>query len=72
MSGRRIDDHNAWMGARGKDMPLPMESKMKQYSSDGHSGAMHDYPDTSERIESDQGKGSAKIKGRPLKSGYRY
>ncbi len=72
MSGRRIDDHKAWMGSSPKGSPLPMESKMKEESSAEGAGGIMDYPDTTEDIKRDQVAGIGKMRGRPLKPGYRY
>lgn len=70
MAGRRIDDHSSWMGKGGK-YPLPMESKMKSEESAEGAGAIMDYPDTTEAIKRDQVGGSGKLRGRPMKPGYR-
>lgn len=72
MSGRRINDHSSWIGARGKEYPLPMGDKMKSESSAEGAGAMMNYPDTTEDIKRDQLAGVAKIKSKPMKPGYRY
>lgn len=74
MSGRRIDDHGSWMGARGKDSVFPSgphktKTEMSAEGS-GHLGSM--YPDTTEDIRRDQEKGNAKIKAHPIKPGFRY
>ncbi len=71
MAGRKIDDHGSWIGKGGK-YPLPMESKMKEESSAEGAGGIMDYPDTTEAIKRDQGGSASKLKGRPLKPGYRY
>lgn len=73
MAGRRIDDHSDWIGARKAGVPLPMESKMKEYkSASGNeaSGSL-DYPDTSESIHRDQEHGMSKMKSSKIKPGYR-
>lgn len=71
MAGRRIDDHASWMGKGGK-YPLPMESKMKEESSAEGAGGISDYPDTTEDIKRDQSSGESKLRGKPMKPGYRY
>lgn len=73
MSGRRIDDHAAWMGKGSEGSVLPLGSKMKQFkSADGNerSGSL-DYHDTSEKIEGDQEHGIGKAKAHKTKPGYR-
>lgn len=73
MSGRRMDDHSFWAGGRKAGFPMPMETKTKEERSAegaGHLGS--EYPDTTEAIKRDQGYGDSKIKGRKMKSGYRY
>lgn len=71
MSGRRIDDHGSWMGKGGK-YPLPMESKMKEESSANGAGGLSSYDDTTEAIKRDQVAGEGKLRGKPMKPGYRY
>lgn len=74
MSGRRIDDHSFWAGGKGKDSVFPDgPHKVKTETSaegSGHLGS--EYPDTTEDIRRDQMQGDSKIKGRKIKSGYRY
>jgi hypothetical protein len=74
MSGRRIDDHSFWGGSKGKDSVLPDgPHKVKTETSaegSGHLGSI--YPDTTEQIRAGQMAGDGKIKGRPVKPGYRY
>ena len=69
--GQRIDDHSAWMGSSSKESPLPMNSKMKQFNSAASAGSEMDYEDTTEKIKSQQEKGTSQAKGRPMKPGYR-
>lgn len=73
MSGRRIDDHSSWMGKGSKGSVFPDgPHKVKEEKSaegSGHVGDM--YPDTTEKIHRDQMAGDSKIKGRPIKPGYR-
>ena len=71
MAGRRIDDHGSWMGKGGK-YPLPMESKMKEEKTAEGAGGIMDYPDTTEAIHRDQKAGEGKLRGRQMKTGYRY
>jgi len=70
MSGRKIDD----MGGmpHTADMALKSKTHLKEYSSAEGAGAMHNYPDTTEAIKSDQMRGIGKAKGHPLKDGNRY
>jgi hypothetical protein len=71
MAGRKIDDHGSWMG-KGSEYPLPMGSKMKRVESAEGAGSLSKYEDTNEEIVKTQKAGDSKIKGRPLKDGYRY
>jgi hypothetical protein len=71
MSGQRIDDHKSWAGSRGKNVPLPDGAKMKQISEKEGAGALAKYEDTEEAIGHVQMEGVKKLKGRPLKTGYR-
>lgn len=75
MSGRKINDHSFWAGRPGKDTVFP-DGPHKVKSESSMSGAEKegslDYPDTTERIKSDQEKGESKMKGHPMKTGYRY
>jgi hypothetical protein len=74
MSGRRIDDHGSWAGTRGKNSVFPdgphKTKPERSAEGSGHIGSM--YPDTTEDIHRDQMKGDGKIKGHPMKPGYRY
>lgn len=74
MSGRKIDDHSFWAGKRGKASVFPdgPHKTKEEHSAEGsgHLGSL--YPDTTEDIKRDQGMGDSKIKGRPIKPGYRY
>lgn len=71
MGGRRIDDHSNWIGAGSKESPLPMQSKMKQYSSAEGAGAEMDYEDTTEKIHAAQELAARKAKAHPVKPAYR-
>lgn len=72
MSGRRIDDHSDWIGAKEKGVPLPMKSKMKSYTSAEGAGYIgSEYPDTTEDIERDQDHGIRKAESNRMKEGYR-
>ena len=71
MAGRKIHDHSNWIGGKSKESPLPMQSKMKQESSADGAGSLMHYEDTTEAIKSQQMAGQGKLKGRPLKAGYR-
>ena len=73
MAGRKIDDHSFWAGKPEKGGVFPDAShKLKEYSSSEGSGHLSEYSDTSELVKRDQGHGNEKIKGRPMKPGYRY
>lgn len=71
MSGRRINDYGG--EPHTSDMAMKSRNKLKHFSSAEGSGHMGtDYHDTTETIKEDQSKGNAKIKGHPMKPGYRY
>jgi hypothetical protein len=73
MAGQRIDDHSFWAGSKGKDSVFPDgPHKTKDYSSAEGSGALSKYEDTTEAIKGVQEMGNKKIKGHPMKPGYRY
>jgi len=70
--GQRIDDHSFWAGSKGKDSVFPDgPHKCKDEHSAEGAGSVSKYEDTTEAIKSVQMQGSGKIKGRPLKPGYR-
>ncbi len=72
MSGRKINDHSFWAGGKGKDSVLPDgPHKVKAESSAEGAGAVGKYEDTTEAIKSQQMMNDSKIKGRPMKAGYR-
>jgi hypothetical protein len=71
MGGRAINDHSNWVGKSSKESPLPMESKMKQFSSAEGAGSVMRYEDTTEEIQRSQEKADKQIKNRPLKPNYR-
>lgn len=74
MSGRRIDDHSSWMGKGGKHSVFPdgPHKTKEEHSAEGSGHIGMDYSDTTEKIHRDQEHGDGKIKGRPMKPGYRY
>lgn len=70
MSGRKITD----MGGlpHTSDMSMKSKNSLKHYESAEGSGYVDSlYPDTTEDIKRDQMAGNGKIKGRPIKPGYR-
>ena len=72
MSGRRIDDHKSWMGAKGKSSVFPDgPHKTKDESSAEGFGELSHYEDTTEAIKSQQTMNSKKVKGHPMKPGNR-
>ena len=74
MSGRRIDDHSAWMGSKGQNSVLP-DGPHKTKVETSAEGAGHlgtEYPDTTEAIRSGQMMADGKIKSHKMKTGYRY
>lgn len=72
MSGRRINDHSAWMGKGSGGSVLPLGSKMKQMSSAEGAGAMGMYEDTSEAIKAQQEGNIRKAKSQPMKAHYSH
>lgn len=71
MSGRRIDDHSAWMGKGGKNTVMPEGVKYKSESSSEGFGALSHYEDTTETIKSQQEMNKKKVHGHPQKPGHR-
>lgn len=69
--GQRIDDHSFWAGGPSKESPLPMGSKMKQYTSAEGAGSELDYEDTTEKVKAQQELGASKVKAHPQKPLYR-
>ncbi len=69
--GQRIDDHSFWAGGASKESPLPMQSKMKQYSSAEGAGSEMDYEDTTEKVKAQQVEGVRQAKKHPMKPLYR-
>ena len=67
----RIDDHANWIGSSSKESPLPMNSKMKQYTSAEGAGHEAEYEQDSEDVKRQQMEGVAKAKARPMKPLYR-
>ena len=73
MSGRRIDDHSSWIGAKGKDAVFPDgPHKTKAESSAEGAGEVGEYRDTTEAIKRSQDMGIGKAKSHKMKDGYRY
>jgi hypothetical protein len=71
MSGRKINDYGSY--PHSSDMAMKSSNKVKHFQSAEGSGAVDaHYPDTTEDIHRDQNAGDGKIKGRPIKPGYRY
>jgi hypothetical protein len=70
MSGRKIHDMGGY--PHTSDMSMKSGNKLKHYTSAEGSGHLDgQYPDTTEDIHKDQMAGDSKIKGRPIKPGYR-
>jgi hypothetical protein len=72
MSGRRIDDHGFWAGAKSKDSVFPKGVHTKDESSAEGAGSVMKYEDTTEAIKGSQEMGKKQVHARPLKSGTRY
>jgi hypothetical protein len=72
MSGRRIDDHKFWAGAKSKDSVFPMGVHTKDESSAEGAGSVMHYEDTTETIKSQQEMGISQAKRHPMKPGYRH
>ena len=72
MSGQKIDDHSFWAGSRSKGSVFPEGAKTRAISEREGAGSVMRYEDTEEAIQAVQKENVRQIKGRPLKSGYRY
>lgn len=70
MGARKIDDFGGY--AKDSDGLMKSKAHLKRYESVEGAGGIKDYPDSPEEIARDQKAGDAKIKGRPMKAGYRY
>jgi hypothetical protein len=71
MAGRRIDDHNSWVGKGSNGSVFPMGVKTKNESSAEGAGAVSKYEDTTEAIKEQQVMAERKTKSHPMKPGYR-
>jgi hypothetical protein len=71
MSGQKINDHSSWIGKGSDGSVFPMGVKTKSESSAEGAGALGTYEDTTQAIKSVQSQCVSKLKGRPLKTGYR-
>jgi hypothetical protein len=72
MAGRRIDDHQSWVGAAPKGYVFPDgPHKVKAESSAEGSGEVNRYEDTTEAIKAQQMQNNKQIKAHPLKPSYR-
>lgn len=72
MSGRRIDDHSAWMGGKPQGSVLPEGAKMKQVPSAEGVGEVGKYEDTNETIVSQQKMSAAKVRSHSMKPGHNH
>jgi len=72
MSGQKIDDHSFWAGGRSKASVFPEGAKSKSISDQEGAGSVMRYEDTEQAIGMVQKESTGKLKGRPLKPGYRY
>jgi hypothetical protein len=69
--GRKIDDHSFWAGSKSKDSPFPMGVHHKEERSEEGDGEVRTYEDTTDKIKGQQAATKGKLKGHPLKAGYR-
>ena len=69
MAGKSITDHKFFGGAGSPAFPKGVH--LKSESSDGHSGEVMKYEDTTETIKAQQVMGSKKIAGHKHKEGTR-
>lgn len=69
--GRKIDDHSFFAGGKSKGSVFPEGVHTKNESSAEGIGAVMHYEDTTESIKSQQLMGGKKVKGHPMKPGYR-
>jgi hypothetical protein len=70
MSGRKINDYGGM--PHTSDMAMKSKNKVEHFHSAEGAGHMENYPDTTHDIHRDQEHGDSKIKGRPMKTGFRY
>lgn len=72
MSGRAINDHSFWAGAKGKASVFPDGPHQEKMESSAESaGSIKQYEDTTERIRGAQVAQAGKAKSLPMKPGYR-
>ena len=71
MSGRRVDDHKAWMGSPSKGIPFPTGTHVKEGTFAEGDGALNHYEDTAEEIRASQEMADKKMKSHQMKPGYR-
>lgn len=69
MAGKSITDHKFFGGAGSPRFPKGVHTK-DESSAEG-AGAVMKYEDTTETIKSQQEAGIGKVKGHPMKPGYR-
>lgn len=71
MAGRRIDDHNSWVGKGSNGTVFPAGAKTKQVSSAEGFGALAHYEDTNETIVKQQDMAKSKVHSHPQREYYR-
>jgi hypothetical protein len=71
MSGRRIDDHESWIGKGKNGVFFPDGAKMKREMSAEGAGAVNEYEDTTEKIKAQQDMGIRKAEAHKQKPLYR-
>lgn len=71
MSGRKIDDHESWIGKGSKGVVYPAGAKMKEVSPSEGAGSVGKYEDTEMAIKSQQQMSKKKIAAHAPKDEYR-
>jgi len=73
MSGKRLDDHSFMFGSGNQSSPFPKGAHEKVYpAADGAGRVGTEYPDTYEKVRSDQDGAARTTKKHSQKDGFRY
>jgi hypothetical protein len=67
--GQKINDFGGY--PHTSEMAMKSKNSLKTFTSAEGAGAENEYEDTTEMIKKQQDMGTSKLKGHPLKSGYR-
>lgn len=66
-NGKRINDHSFWAGKGSNGSVFPMGAKVKGESSAEGVGGISNYPDTTEKVKSQQEMNKSKVNSHPQK-----